>query len=98
MIICESDQDALIIRWLYVAPDKRGQGYGDALLSAALDAALSVGKNTVAAMFGPEPERDTICPDEREYFEYHGFDREELIGDYDDPMMVMDINKNINEI
>lgn len=49
-------------------------------------------------MFGPEPERDTICPDEREYFEYHGFDREELIGDYDDPMMVMDINKNINEI
>ena len=80
LIICESYYEYLIIRWLYVCPEYRGQGYGDALLSAAFDAGAAGKKTTLAVMFGNEPERKLICPGEREYFAYHGFDREEIIG------------------
>ena len=90
LLICESLPDALAIRWLFVAPGERGQGYGDALLSAAFDAASSLGKDRVAAMLGSEPEREKICPRQREYFEYNGFTREGTAGDYEEPMLICD--------
>lgn len=88
LLICEALHEYLIIRWLYVLPKYRGQGYGDALLSAAFDAALAGRKSAVAAMSGPEPERTLVCPGEREYLEYHGFDREVSVGNYEEPMLL----------
>lgn len=89
LIILESYPDKLLIRWLFVDPEKRSQGYGDALLSAAFEAAERLDKKAVAAMYGKEPERKDLCPKEREYFQYHGFDSETVPGDYGEPMSVI---------
>ena len=88
LMICESYQNVLIIRWLFVAPELRGRGYGDELLSAAFDAATSVHKDSIAAVMGKEKERSFVCPGEREFFELHGFDTEAYVGDYEDPMLL----------
>lgn len=87
LMICEYAADELIIRWLYVDPVQRGRGYGDALLSAAMDGAVMTGKRAVRAMMGSEPERRAICPLETEYFEYHGFMREDNAVDRGEPVM-----------
>ena len=89
LIILEAYLDMLFIRWLFVDPEKRGQGYGDALLSAAFEAAELLDKKAIVVMYGKEPERKELCPEEREYFLCHGFDSEAVIGDYAEPMPVI---------
>lgn len=39
-------------------------------------------------MFGKEAERKLVSPNEREFFQFHGFDEEAYVGDYDDRMLL----------
>ena len=66
-------EDNLILIWLYVDPECRRQGIGEALLASAFEEAKKNGCRNVAAVFPEEYGRELICRTEKEYFEAHGF-------------------------
>ena len=75
LMICLLDKDVLVIRWLFVDPEYRGKGYGDALLEKAFLVAEKAGCKHVSAYLPKEYGRDFICPFEEEYFKAHAFDQ-----------------------
>lgn len=81
LMICLAENNVLIIRWLYVAPEYRGQGYGDALISKAFEFASKAEYEHVCAYIPFEYGRKFVCPFEEEYLKGHAFDRVLIIND-----------------
>ena len=73
LMICTIRAGALILRWLYVDPVYRGQGMGDALLSAAIDLSEEAGLHYIAAYLTSNYGRKMVCPDEESFLKYHSF-------------------------
>ena len=73
LMICTLSRQVLVVNWLYVSPEHRGEGCGEELLNAAMSAAKSDGLKYVAAYLSAEYGREYICPSEREYLDYQGF-------------------------
>ncbi len=90
-IFC-SYPEALVIRWLYVSPEYRGQGAGETLLSAAFDSAARAGKSSVAAMLSKEYGRGFLCPYEREFWKYQGFEKEIEVSHGEATLLMADVS------
>ena len=75
LICCCLKAATVIITWLYVDPAYRGQGVGEKLLSAVMDASHAAKKPSVAAALISDPGWEKLCPDQEAYFTYQGFDR-----------------------
>ncbi|MBP5608342.1 MAG: GNAT family N-acetyltransferase [Lachnospiraceae bacterium] len=76
LVICTIDEEAVMIRWIYVAQRFRGQGYGDELLSAVFKAARNAGKRCVRAFLPDEYGREYICNGDEEFFKLNGFTKD----------------------
>ena len=91
LMVCLFRDDILIIRWLYVAPEHRKKGYGDELVSAALEIAKNGGYKYISAYMPAEYGREYICPDAEAYFRAHAFDNVMKLADNGGKLLIGDI-------
>ena len=91
LMFCCYDETMFLIRWIYVAPEYRGNGYGDELLSAAFTAAENAGIPEVGALITKDEDRDKICPDEEAFLKFHGFDKEVELSEDGSRMFVAEV-------
>ena len=79
---------SMVILWLYVAPDRRGAGYGEALLLAALGHAKKNGLKKIGAVFPEAYGRELICRDEQRFFTERHFSAEK-----NDRILIADVEE-----
>ena len=91
LMICFHDDELMMVRWLLVAPEYRGKGYGDELLSAAFTAAQNAGLKEVGAYLTKDKDRELICPDEEMYLKMNAFDREVTVSDDGSRVFIADV-------
>ncbi|MBQ7707797.1 MAG: GNAT family N-acetyltransferase [Lachnospiraceae bacterium] len=91
LMICYFRDDIIIIRWFYVAPEYRGKGYGEELLSAALEVAKQGGYKYISAYLPAEYGRNYICPDAEEYFKAHAFDNMMMLANNGGKLISCDV-------
>lgn len=76
LMICDILPQVLLVKWLFVSPEKRGEGFGEELLNAAMTSAKAEGKKYLAYYISSEYGREMICPNEEDYLEYSGFEHD----------------------
>lgn len=83
LMLCSLLEDRLIIEWLYVAADFRGQGIGENLLTTVFEMATKSNLKKVCAYVNQEYGRELLCTGEEGYFTDRLFTTElELAGEW----------------
>jgi len=83
LMICSLQEDHLVIEWLYIATEFRGQGIGEKFLLMAFEMAADGNLRTVCAYVNQEYGRNLVCVGEEDYFKEHLFTAEqELAGEW----------------
>ncbi len=83
LLICARMEDMLWIIWMYVLPEYRMQGIGDALLERVARMAEGGGIPRIGAYFCDVDGRAAVCPGDEGYFREHGFQEElPLLGEW----------------
>ena len=91
-------QEMLVVMWLYVEPDFRGQGYGDGLLETAFEMAEHAGCNYVGAYISADYGREYLCPKEEDYLRNHGFDISKKLRNRGGVLLASKMHKNDENI
>ncbi|MCR5251290.1 MAG: hypothetical protein K6E50_11850 [Lachnospiraceae bacterium] len=90
LMICNVQQDRLLIDWLFVDGLLRGRGIGEKLLCEAFLVADRLGLSVLGAYLNREYWREAVCEGEEIYFREHLFEREEkLWGEWNSDLWIL---------
>ncbi len=80
LLLANQIGNTIMVQWLCIDEDYRGQGLGSEMLNKLVDLAAASGIDTIGAYFRDTDSRKFTCPHDKKYFREYGFIREESLG------------------